>query len=279
MTRYPMSKRWTVACLLIVLVGAGSGCAKPSAELVGVSLASIDLDSVTLAIDVDVTNPNPLPLPMTNLDYRLASGVATFLSGEAPIQGAVPAGGRKTFTLPVTVTYAELLRSLKGVTPGMVVPYDAVVGLSVDLPVLGATRFPLAKSGELPIPAVPKVSIRDIAWSTVSLNEAAGVVTLNVENPNAFALNLQTLDYALSLGGVDVAKSSLAKAVAFEANGGAGTVEIPIAFSPKSLGLGVLRMLGGNGSAYDLSGTMAVKTPYGKMSLPLEAIGRAGFKR
>ena len=76
-----------------------------------------------------------------------------------------------------------------------------------------------------------------------------------------------------------MARSSLAEVVAFDANGGTGTVQIPIAFSPKELGLGVLRMLGGSGSAYGLSGTMAVKTPYGKMSLPINAIGRAGFKR
>jgi LEA14-like dessication related protein len=279
MMRYPVSRRWTVVCILIVLAGAGSGCAKPSARLVGISVSEISPDSVTLAVDVDVTNPNLLPLPMANLDYKLASGVATFLSGEAPLEGAVPGMGSKTFTLPVTLKYAELLSRLKGVTPGMVVPYDAEVGLSVDLPVLGMTRFPLAKSGELPIPAMPKVSIRDIAWSTVSLNETAGVVTLNVENPNAFALNLQKLNYGLSLGGVEVAKSSLAEVVAFEANGGAGTVQIPITFSPKELGLGVLRMLGGSESAYGLSGTMAVDTPYGKMSLPINAIGRAGFKR
>lgn len=278
----PRFSRWHVIVLLAVaaLAVAPLGCsARPSARLAGLSLQSIGLSSATFRFDVEVTNPYPVALPLVNLDYNLASQAASFLSGKAELQGSVPAMGSKMVSLPAKISYSELLAALKGVKPGQVVPYTAALGLSVDVPAVGALRLPMEKSGELPVPAVPEVKVVSITWSNVSLDKATGVVRLAVINRNEFPLDLSKIDYALSLGGTEVARSGLAAPVKFAASGGSGAVEIPISFSPKNMGLAALKMLTGSSGGYGLSGAMSVNTPFGPMTLPLEAKGTAMFKR
>jgi len=273
--------------LIVALLAGASGCgvldslniSKPSANVTGVSLRDISLSSATLLFDVEVGNPYSVPLPLVNLDYGLASSDTPFLSGQADLQGTVPARGKKTVSLPAKVTYLKLLEALKDVRPGSVVPYKADLGLSVDAPAAGRLRLPLKKEGQLPVPAAPEVSVAEIKWDEVTLDKAGGHVRLNMVNRNQFPVELARLAYALSLGDVEVARSGIAQGVAFEAEGGAGTVEIPISLSPKDLGLAFFRMLAGAGSGYKLGGTAELKTPFGPMSLPIEKIGQTVFRR
>ena len=68
----------------------------------------------------------------------------------------------KLTNLPVTLNYIDLVKAFKDVRPGSVVPYEAVVGLSLDAPVLGRIRLPIDRSGELTVPSIPKAS--EVDW-------------------------------------------------------------------------------------------------------------------
>ncbi len=288
MSRLLILRRGLLLLALAALAAAPAGCAalrdalalqRPTARITGVSLQDVGLEAATLLFDVEVANPLSVPLPLVNLDYALASRDVPFLSGKADLAGTVPAGGTKTLSLPARVAYLKLLEVLKDVRPGAVVPYDAQLGLSVDVPAAGALRLPLKKSGSLPVPVAPTIDIAEIAWTGVSLDQAAGRVKLHVVNRNQFPVELSRFAYALALGGVDVADASIAQAVPFDAATGAATVEIPIAFSPRKAGLAVLDLILGKGAAYRLKGTMDLTTPYGAMSLPVERAAETLFRR
>lgn len=283
-----VGKGWFPWCVLVAASLALTGCAQmrdmlnletPKARVTAVSLGDASLEAATLFFDVEIENPYRVPLPLANADYSLASAGRAFLSGKAALQGTVPARSKQIVRLPARMVYAEVLKSLSGVRPGSVVPYDAEMGLSVDVPGAGPLRLPLRKAGKLPVPTAPDVEVREIRWSSVALDKAAGQVTLAVVNRNQFPVDLSTFAYALSLGGVGVAESSLAKAVRFEADGGAGTVEIPISFAPQNFGLAVVQMLAGKGSGYSLKGAMDVNTPFGPMSLPVGKTGNTVFRK
>lgn len=281
------TRRVAVSCFVLLVLGmAGCGAVqsildleKPTARIAGVGIADINLESATLTFEVEVSNPYPVPLPLVNVDYGLASGGTRFLAGQAQLQGAVPARGKKTVSVPATIVYTQLLAALKGVRPGSVLPYKADLGFSVDSKIAGPLRLPLHMEGELPIPTVPQVEVTQINWDRMTLSNAGGRVNLRIVNSNEFPVTLSKLDYALSLGNVEVARSSLAKAVAFDASGGAGAVEIPISFAPAKLGLAVFGMLTGKGAGYSLKGTLAVDTPFGPMTLPVEKTGDTVFRR
>ena len=258
--------------LLTALAGCGSmdvlnRISKPSAHLAGVKLQDINVTSVTMLLDVDVENPYSVALPLVNLDYRLSSRGAQFLDGKANLQGSVPARGTKRVSLPARLEYSEVLAALKGVRPGSVVPYDTELGLSVDTPA-GPLRLPMTKSGNLPIPTAPGIQSLDVSWGTLSLEEAVGVLKVRLVNRNQFPVDLSKIAYSLLVGDTEIANSSLEQAASFAADGGAGTLEIPVRIIPKNLGLAAWNMLKGEG-AYKLTGGAEVSTPFGPMSLPI----------
>jgi len=277
------------ACCLVLAVAAAalSGCAelegmlaqRPTASIAGARLADIGLQQSTLLFDVAVKNPYAVPLPLANLDYSLASRGQAFMTGKADLQGTVPAQGTKTLAVPVAVSYLEMLKVLKDIRPGAVVPYAAELGLSVNVPGAGPLRLPLKKEGEMPVPTAPEVQVTELKWDTLGLDKASGHAKLNVVNRNQFPVDLSKFAYGLSLGDVEVANSVIQKPTALAASGGAGTIEIPLSFSPAKAGLGLFRMLTGGEAGYKLKGTADLGTPFGAMSLPVEKLGKALSRR
>jgi len=88
----------------------------------------------------------------------MAGNNSKLFSGKADIEGTIPAGAKKSISLPVQINYLDVIKAFKGVGPGSKIPYKADVGLSVDAPALGVIRLPLNKTGEINVPAIPKVS-------------------------------------------------------------------------------------------------------------------------
>ena len=140
---------------------------KPTARLTGLKFEEATLDSATLLFDVEIDNHYPAALPLTNFDYNLATGAATFLSGSAISQTTVPAKSSKTISLPAKINYIEMLKALKGIMPGSKIPYNAELGLSVDTPALGLIRLPLKKQGELVLPSISDTNIKD-NWNIIN---------------------------------------------------------------------------------------------------------------
>ncbi len=151
---------WAAAALLVLFAGCDTlqNLQKPKASLNGVKLGNISLDSANLLFDVEIENPYAVDLPMLNVDYGVTSNASKLFSGKADIAGVVPARSTKMISLPAKVSYIDVFNAFKGVRPGSKIPYQADVGLSVNAPVLGVIRLPLSKTGELDVPAVPKVN-------------------------------------------------------------------------------------------------------------------------
>lgn len=281
----PKNSGWIIVLVQIILLAGCSGLdrylgqQKPTLHFQKVGLQNISFDSLTLLFDVEVENPYGVALPLLNADYALAGFDKQFLSGKADLQGTIPARGRKTVQIPARVGYVETLNALKEIKPGSVFSYVADLGLSFDAPGLGALRVPMKREGQLPIPAIPEISISEIKWDQLTLEKAGGHVKLNLVNRNQFPVELQNLDYDLNLGGVKVADSDIARGLSLSENGGTGTIEIPLSISPAKLGAGVFNMLTGKGSGYELKGAVDLQSPFGPMNLPVEKMGQAVFMR
>lgn len=252
-----------------------AGTVKPGVSVKGVRFGALSADGLTLLFDAEVTNPYEVDLPLVNLDYGLASGGAKFLTGSAPIQGSVPAKGSKMVELPAAVSFAPLLKAVSGVKPGAVVPYTADLKVSVEVPKVaggGRLALPMSKSGELPVPAVPEVSISNLKLGQVGLSKALATVSLNVKNTNSFAADLSRFDLGLDLTGTRVASVSAARPLSL-APGAAGTIDIPIEISVTKLGLAAFNALRGKDAGYRLTGETAFQTPFGPITMPLDRSG------
>jgi LEA14-like dessication related protein len=154
---------WTGAILLILFGGCDTlqsalNMQKPKASLTGVKIENVSLESASLLFDVEIENPYPAALPLVNIDYDMTGNSSRLFSGKANLEGIIPAGSTKSISLPVKISYLDVVKAFKDVSPGSKIPYRADVGLSVNAPSLGVIRLPLNKNGEINVPAIPKVS-------------------------------------------------------------------------------------------------------------------------
>lgn len=256
-----------------------AGLEKPTASIAGVRFDNLTLEGMQMTFDVKVDNPYGFTLPLTAFDYSLASASAPpAVSGSVDAAQSIPARGSSTIAVPVRLTFARLLETLKEVRPGAVVPYDAAVNLHFKPPGLEPVKLPLHRQGELPIPAAPQVRLANLQWSELSLTRAAGVVRLEVSNPNAFGFDLGALAFDLGLGGQRIAHLTLDKPASLGANQ-AASLDLPLSISPASLGMAVLSVLRSESTGYELAGQMQLNTPYGSLALPFNRRGETSIKR
>ncbi len=245
---------------------------KPTARIIGTEMKNLSLERIDLVFNVEVTNPYAVDLPLLDLAYSVGSGGTSLLQGTIKPSGAVQARGTSVIQLPARITFASLIRTLKGVRPGSVVPYRADLTLGVDAPVVGRLTLPLSKSGDLPVPAAPEVELASFEIAKLGMDETRATAKLQVRNTNTFALNLSKLSIELALGANKVANTSLANSAKI-APGQSAAVDMPLSFSPRSFGLAVFNLLRGNKAAYSLIGSIEAGTPYGPLLLPFNRNG------
>ena len=273
-----------LALLVLVLPGCASvleqvqGMARPSARVTGASLGSVSLDEVTVDFEILVENPASVPLPLVDLSYDLESSGRPFLSGRTGVPGSVPAQGERTVTLPVVVGLPQALDVLTDLRPGAILPYRASLELQVDAPMLGLLTLPLSHVGELPVPDVPRVNLVSVDWTELSLSRVSGTARLGVRNPNDFVIELTRLAGDLQLGGRRVGELSAAPGAEL-GQGASSVLELPLAFAPLDLGAGLLDLVRGGESGYEINGQLGLDTRFGAFELPYRSSGTVPFQR
>lgn len=251
---------------------------KPTARITGASLRGLTLEKVDLVFDVEISNPYGANLPLLDLGYSIGSGGQKLVEGNVQPAGAIPANGSKVIQLPASIRFASVMATLKNVRPGSVVPYQADFSLGVDAPVVGRLNLPLSHSGEVPVPAVPEVSLESFDIGALSLEKVEATAKLHVKNTNQFNLDLAKLGLNLTLGGKEVSRTKLAESASL-APGQSGTIEVPLSFSPRAFGMGVFNMLSGKQAGYSISGSVEANTRFGPMALPFTKSGNANISR
>ena len=271
-----------LAAFALICASLSSGCQtlegilesspKPTARIIGTELKNLSLQKIDLVFNVEITNPYAVDLPLLDLAYNVGSGGTSLLQGNIKPSGAVQAHGTSLIQLPARITFASLIRTLKDIRPGSVVPYKADMTLGVDAPVAGRLTLPLSKSGELPVPAAPEVDLSSFEIAKLGMDETKATAKLQVKNTNSFALNLSKISIELALGAHKVVDTSFAKPAKI-APGQSIAVDVPLSFSPRSFGLAVMNLLRGNKAAYSMVGSLEAGTPYGQLLLPFNRNG------
>jgi hypothetical protein len=124
---------------------------KPTAAVTAMAVRSVDARGFTTEFDVN-ENPNATALPLAAADYKLALAGADVLHGKAKPEGSVSAGDSRRVSLPVMLTYENLLAAEQAVVKtGGDVPYALEGGLSFDAgnSLFGTVRVPLRYGGTL----------------------------------------------------------------------------------------------------------------------------------
>ncbi|HZI10590.1 MAG TPA: LEA type 2 family protein [Myxococcus sp.] len=132
----------------------------------------------------------------------------------------------------------------------------------------------------------PKVALRTVELTRVGRGGGSLLVTLEVTNPNSFALHSEGMQYALELqnieGGSEGKWTELVTG-SYDAPFSIGpeqsaTLEVPVDFDYSRLGGAAVAMLFAGKLDYRARGTVMVRTPVGTHALPFKKQGTLGRK-
>jgi LEA14-like dessication related protein len=163
----------TSLLLALALLTAGCGSVqRPTASFRAMSIADVSPRGFVMNIDVDVANPNSVALPLINVDYGVSlAGVRVVDGGQVKPQASIPANGHSTITIPVPLSFENLLSAEEAIRKGSGdVTYGLDAGLNFDtgLPVIGVQRVPLQHEGTLKVKELLQKN-----WSTILTSPAA----------------------------------------------------------------------------------------------------------
>jgi len=125
-------------------------------------------------------------------------------------------------------------------------------------------------------PIQPKVFVDAIEIEDATLSGLTALLTLNVENPNNFALNAQGLDYTMSLAGTNILTGENTSSMSVPALG-SGKIEVPVRISYRALLETIPKVMQTGVASYNFSGnihTKLFKIPFTKtdqLKLPFAA--------
>ncbi|MCU7828725.1 MAG: LEA type 2 family protein [Candidatus Thiodiazotropha sp. (ex Myrtea sp. 'scaly one' KF741663)] len=280
--------------LLFVLIHAISlsGCAtleqvgqvlegqKPTAQVNGVRLTSLDFEGMDLAFDVQVDNPNPVGISLAGLDYDLSLLGSRFLKGDQPMGMRLAANGNSSVEVPMRLGFQQLLSTYQQLKGADSAGYQLDLGMGFDVPVLGRVRVPVSYQGEFPVPKMPDVKVRSLDVQQLSMSGAKLMMQLEVDNPNAFSLLLNQLNYDVKLNGYNVGSGLMGRAVNLQ-QGSPGVINLPLSLDFAQAGMGLYKALLGSGIRYDLNGSMEASSsnPILKhFQMPLKKQGRVSLR-
>jgi LEA14-like dessication related protein len=111
----------------------------------------------------------------------------------------------------------------------------------------------------------PKVDFHSVTVRDANKDGATAIIALDVANPNSISLTVDHLDYALSIGGRDVAKAEVAN-IAKLLPEATTRVEIPVPFKYNEIFSSVLELISKGTAAYKVTGAARV----GLFTLPFD---------
>ncbi len=247
---------------------------KPELSVSDVNITDFSLQDVELTFDVDVDNPNQIAINLASYDFDFLIDQNSFVQGNQPLSTEIKSVSTSTIQVPVRFTFSDLYNTFSGIRDKDETAYefDAVIG--VDLPVLGLREIPLKKSGTIPVVKTPKISASGLSVKNISFTKADLELELSIDNPNAFGVSLDDLNYTVDINGLKSISGSSNSAVDIQEKS-TGSVKIPVSLNFLELGRTAYNLLTSDESLeYSLDGSTLLDT-----SLPFFKESEYDFNR
>ncbi len=253
------TKKWALLSALTLAMGAacatvGRAVPQPTLTYRDMRVRSLSFEGATLDFDFTVSNPNPVPVHLSSIDYAFELDGKELASGDQPQGIRIAARGESPVTVPVSIRFTDFGQSVAALfTDEATVPYSMQVGFGIDTPA-GDVRVPMEKRGSMPLPKLPRARVAGVHLDKMSFSGAKVRFDVEVENPSSIPLEVQSLDYALAVAGVDVGggETSVPKIAAGQKT--ITTIPVDLAFA--QLGTAAVRAIREERIPYELRGRL-----------------------
>lgn len=232
---------------------AASAVQRPKLTFRSASLQALDLEGATVAFTWDLENPNGFGLDLARVGWTMDVEGTRIASGDLPGGVQIRASGTAPVTFPVRVRFQDVPGIVSLLGSGKdVLGYKLGGSLGVKTPV-GVLDLPFTHEDRLKLPSMPRFALEGIAVRSLGLSEIGLDVRVRVRNPNAFALPIGKLDYALAIGGSPVARGAGVELAPVPGTASA-VVAIPVRLDVSSAGRAATEIARGGEVQVDLAG-------------------------
>ena len=251
---------------------------KPTAKLTDTRLANINFEQAELVFDLAVENQNPVAINLAGLNYDFKIENQSLMSGVTAQGLEIKPASTSAVQLPVTLKFDDLRKLPDELRQQDSFSYQLDTRIIVDLPLVGHYAIPVTKHGELPVPKLPDIRLKDVQIKNLSLMAAELVALVEIVNPNAFELGFSDFNYQLNVNQQSWGQGSINKSKSIAENGKA-TIEIPLKLNMVNMGQAAYKMLANKQPLeYQLKGGINLDTGIELLrnyNMPIDIKGKA----
>ena len=249
---------------------------RPGVTVDRVHISGLSFEDIDLMFDLKVNNPNNIKISLAGFDYDFFLNNNSFVNGQQDKGLSIDANGESIVQIPINLKFADIYQTYNSLKNNDSTDYELKMGFAFDIPVLGNVRVPVSTKGMLPMVKFPSFSIHSLKLDRISLGGADLKLQIAVDNPNAFALNLDKMNYQFAVNGNSWVKG-LSQNVTSLNQKGQGIIDIPISLDFLKMGQSVYQLLTGNNQLnYNFNGDFDVSTSikqFGTVNLPVKKNG------
>lgn len=249
---------------------------KPTAQITGARLANINFDQADIIFDLAVENKNPVAINLSGLDYDFKVENQSLISGVSNQAIELKANASSPVQLPVTLKFDDLKKLSGEIWKKDNVVYDLSTTVNVMLPVIGKYAVPVSKKGELPVPRIPDIQLKDIQLKNLNFTVAEIIAQVEVSNPNNFNLDIMKLNYQLNINQKKWGQGNITHAGTIPKKD-KGVINIPLQLDLMSMGSEIFSLLRNKAALeYQLTGNATIDTGIELLrnySMPLDVSG------
>jgi len=207
-----MKKGTFLLCLLlfgICIIGCASveefikkNLQLPKVAFSGAKISGLSFDSLDLLFDLEVTNPNPSAIHLSELDYDFLLNNNLFLKGKQEHGLEINPRSTGIVQIPLSLNFVDVYNTFQSLKNQDSTTYEINAGLLFNIQILAAPqRIPIRKTGTLPLPKPPKISVESLKLNNLSLTGADLSLNVKLINPNAFSFIIKGMTYNFEING------------------------------------------------------------------------------
>lgn len=272
-----MRKKRTVLLIIAMVLTMGA-CAtieqliqKPEITFDSLGTRDMSLLEGTFLFRFNVSNPNPVGITLDDVLYDLDINGKNFISSQVPQGLNLKASGASIMEIPATINYLKFFNSISRLIQSEALDYRLTGSAGV-----GPFRIPYQASGKIDVPKLPDITVDSIKVDSLSFTGASLKLILSMQNPNAFDIKMDGLEYAARVGSVELA-NGVARNVTPVAGHGRSTMDVDVNLNFLQLGRSAKDLLSGSSGRCHLTGNMLMNTMTGVEKIPFQFDGKVPF--
>lgn len=265
------------SCAVLDSILKQTNIQKPGVQFSNAKISGLSFDKIDLLFDIKIDNPNSVGIDLAGFDYELLLNQNSFISGQQKDEVKIKARGENTIQLPVSLKFVDIYKTIADLKNKNNSKYQIKCGLNFNLPILGNTRIPISKSGDIPLLKLPKIDINSVKLDKLNFTGADLTLEVKLSNSNSFSMLLNKFNYNFKVNGNNWINGTATQNKSVSQNG-ESIIKLPISLNFLQMGSSVYQMIsGGKNLNYNFTGDLDIKNSHpllDKLHLPFNESGK-----